>query len=104
MTFTPTTRDHGRSAIKRWAQILALALPCLAIALYAGDWLVFNLRGSRTETVTVSHFLSAPLKNNKQELDYLGSEDVPCSISLLPQGGHEPCWYLRGHKNQVKSI
>lgn len=90
--------------MRRWTRITALALLCAAIALYAGDWLQFNWRGSRTETVTVSHFLSAPLKNNKQELDYLGSEDVPCSLSLFPQGGHEPCWYLRGHKNQVKTI
>lgn len=90
--------------MRRWTRIIALALLGAAVALYTGDWLVFNLRGSRTSTVTVSHFLSAPLKNNKQELDYLGSEDEPCSISLFPQGGHAPCWYLRGHKNQVKSI
>jgi len=90
--------------MRRWARVTALTLLGAAVALYAGDWLVFNVRGSRTSTVTVSHFLSAPLKNDKQELDYLGSEDVPCSISLFPQGGHAPCWYLRGHKNQVKSI
>jgi len=52
----------------------------------------------------VSHFLSAPLKNNKEELDYLGSEEVTCSVSLFPQGGHAPCWYLRRHKNQVTNI
>ena len=28
-------------------------------------------------------------------MDYLGSDEVACSISLLPQGGHTPCWYLR---------
>jgi hypothetical protein len=52
----------------------------------------------------VSHFISAPLKNNKQEIDYLGSEEVPCSISLFPQGGYTPCWYLRRHTNQVTTI
>ena len=85
----------------RW---VALGLMCAAIASYAGDWLAFNLRGSVTEKVTVSHFLSAPLKNNKEELDYLGSEELPCSVSLFPQGGHAPCWYLRRHKNQVTHI
>jgi hypothetical protein len=74
------------------------------VVTYAGDWLLFNLRGSITSKVTVSHFLSAPLKNNKQELDYLGSEEVPCSVSLFPQGGHTPCWYLRRHTNQTKNI
>ena len=88
----------------RWARGAALTVLIAAIALYAGDWLVFNLRGSRTEKVMVSHFLSAPLKNNKEELDYLGSEEVPCSVSLFPQGGHAPCWYLRGHKNRITRV
>ena len=87
-----------------WARRIALGLIAACIALYAGDWLVFNLRGSHTSKVTVSHFLSAPLKNNKQEIDYLGSEEETCSLSLFPQGGHTPCWYLRSHKNQTTNI
>jgi len=90
--------------MRRLARWTSLGLLGAAIALYAGDWLVFNLRGSVTAKVTVSRFLSAPLKNNKEELDYLGSEEVPCSVSLFPQGGHAPCWYLRRHKNQVTRI
>jgi hypothetical protein len=85
----------------RW---LAVGVIGACVVSYAGDWLVFNLRGSVTAKVTVSHFLSAPLKNNKQELDYLGSEEVSCSVSLFPQGGFTPCWYLRRHKNQVTNI
>jgi hypothetical protein len=88
----------------RWVRFIAIGLLAGAVATYAGDWLLFNLRGSITSNVTVSHFLSAPLKNNKQELDYLGSEEVPCSVSLFPQGGHTPCWYLRRHKNQTTNI
>ena len=88
----------------RWVRWLLFALVAAGAVLFAGDWLVFNLRGSVSSTVTVSHFLSAPLKNNKQELDYLGSEEVPCSISLFPQGGHSPCWYLRRHTNQITTI
>jgi hypothetical protein len=90
--------------MRRWARITSLALLASAVAAYAIDWLVFSLRGSRTSQVTVYHFLSAPLKNNKEERDYLGSEDVPCSVSLFPQAGHLPCWYLRSHKNQVTNI
>jgi len=90
--------------MRQWARWTALMLLGAAIVLYAGDWLVFNMRGARTEKVTVSRFLSAPLKNNKEELDYLGSEDVLCSASLFPQGGHAPCWYLRRHKNQITRI
>jgi hypothetical protein len=88
----------------RWVRWIAIGLVVASAALYAGDWLVFNVRGSLTSKVTVSHFLSAPLKNNKQELDYLGSEEVLCSVSLLPQGGHNPCWYLRRHTNQITTI
>lgn len=88
----------------RWIRFIAMGLLAAAVAAYAGDWLVFNLRGSITAKVTVSHFLSAPLKNNKQELDYLGSEEVTCSVSLFPQGGHRPCWYLRRHTNQTTTI
>jgi hypothetical protein len=88
----------------RWMRYIAIGLTAALVVAYAGDWLVFNLRGSVTSKVTVSRFLSAPLKNNKQELDYLGSEEVPCSVSLFPQGGHSPCWYLRRHTNQTTTI
>jgi hypothetical protein len=88
----------------RWRRRIAIALIAALVVAYAGDWLLFNLRGSITSKVTVSHFLSAPLKNNKQELDYLGSEELPCSVSLFPQEGHSPCWYLRRHTNQTTTI
>lgn len=85
------------------AQRGILLLVAIAALGYLGDWAVFKLRGSPQQNLTVSHFISAPLKNNKQELDYLGSEQVACSVTLLPQEGHPPCWYLRGHLNQVKT-
>ena len=88
----------------RWVRWIAIALAAAGAILYAGDWLVFNVRGSPTSKVTVSHFLSAPLKNNKQELDYLGSDEVLCSVSLFPQGGHSPCWYVRRHTNQITTV
>lgn len=82
---------------------VVITLIVFAVALFAGDWAWFKLSGSPRAKVTVSHFISASLKNNKQELDYLGSEDVPCAISLLPQQGIAPCWYLRKHTNQVSA-
>jgi hypothetical protein len=88
----------------RWLQWTLLGLVVACVVAYACDWAVFKLRGSPTAKVTVSNFLSAPLKNNKQELDYLGSVDVACSISLFPQNWQDPCWYLRRHKNQVNTI
>ncbi len=84
----------------------AVWLLIAAAALYAGDWLVFKLRGSPTDRITVSLFVSAPLKNNKQEIDYLGQEEWSCAKTLFPQLPYAedqsiPCWYLRKHTNQV---
>ncbi len=80
---------------------VVLAVLILSAAGYLGDWAVYRMRGSPNAKVTVSHFISASLKNNKQEIDYLGSEDVLCSITIFPQDGRTPCWYLRRHTNQV---
>jgi hypothetical protein len=54
--------------------------------------------------VTVSRFLAIPLKGNKQEFDYLGTSDVPCSVSLFPQGGQSACWQLRRNPNQITAL
>jgi hypothetical protein len=85
----------------RWVRTGFLALAAMAVFSYAADWVIFKVEGSPTSKFTVSHFVSAPLKNNKEEIDYTGSEEVPCSITLYPQGGYTPCWWLRGHTNQV---
>jgi len=85
----------------RWLRIGFWTVVIFAAFTYAADWIIFKLDGSPTSKFTVSHFVSAPLKNNKEEIDYVGSDMVPCSISLFPQGGYTPCWYLRRHTNDV---
>jgi hypothetical protein len=85
----------------RWPRIIGVGLVAFALISFALDWSVFKLTGSPRSKYTVSHFVSAPLKNNKEEIDYIGSEDVPCSLSIYPQDGFVPCWYLRRHTNQV---
>jgi hypothetical protein len=85
----------------RWVRILFFGLVGLTAFMYAADWGIYKVEGSPKSKFTVSHFVSAPLKNNKEEIDYTGSEEVPCSITLFPQGGLAPCWWLRGHTNQV---
>jgi hypothetical protein len=50
--------------------------------------------------VTVNRYLTIPLKGNKQEFDYLGSIDAPCSVSLFPQAGLSACWQMRRNPNQ----
>ena len=74
------------------------------VATYAGDWAIFKLRGSPKSTVTVNGYLTVPLKGNKLEYDYLGSSDMPCSLSLFPQAGLSPCWQLRRNPNQTTTL
>lgn len=87
----------------RWLRIGAMVLLALAALSYLGDFAVYLSRGSPKQKLSVSHFVSAALKNNKEEIDYLGSVDTPCSITLYPQDGMVPCWYLRRHLNQVSN-
>jgi hypothetical protein len=84
----------------RWLQRLLVVLAAAFVVIYAGDWALYKLRGSPRSKVTVNRYVTIPLKGNKQEFDYLGSIDVPCSVSLFPQAGQAPCWQLRRNPNQ----
>ena len=80
-------------------QVLVV-LAAAFVALYLGDWAVFKLRGSPHSTVTVNRYVTIPLKGGKQEFDYLGTLNVPCTLSLFPQTGQSTCWQLRRNPNQ----
>jgi hypothetical protein len=88
----------------RWLQWGIVAVVAAFVAVYAGDWAVFKLRGSPASKVTVNRYMVVPLKGNKLEYDYLGSSDVPCSVSIFPQGGQSPCWQLRRNANQNTNL
>jgi hypothetical protein len=88
---------------KRVRRIVVVLIAAFAV-LYLGDWAVYTLRGSPQGSVTVNRTLSVPLKGNKTEFDYLGSSQVPCSMSLFSQGGESPCWQLRRNQNQNTKI
>ena len=89
---------------QRWLLHGILVLLASFVFTWLGDAAIFLLRGSPTGKVTVSRFLTVPLKGNKLEYDYLGSTDVPCSMSLFPQAGQSPCWHLRRNPNQSTSL
>lgn len=88
----------------RWLFRGILILMAALVVAYAGDWIVFKLRGSPTSKVTVNQFQTVPLKGTKIEYDYLGSADVPCSQSLFPQGGQSVCWFLRINPNHYTHL
>jgi len=87
-----------------WLLRVLLALLAVAALTYVVDWIAFRLEGSPQSTVTVNRTLVVPLKNNKQEYDYVGTFDEPCSVSLFPQGGMSPCWQLRRNPNQDEKL
>ncbi len=88
----------------RWVRRIVVALVAAFVALYCGDWAVYKMRGSPQGSVTVNRTLVVPLKGNKSEYDYLGSSDVPCSVSIFSQGGESPCWQLRRNQNQNTNL
>jgi hypothetical protein len=90
--------------MKRWSIRVALVLVVVFVATYVGDWGLYKLRGSPVSKVNVSRYLVISLKGNKQEYDYLGTADVPCSVSLFPQAGQSPCWQLRRNANQTTNL
>ena len=84
----------------RWIFRVLVALAVAFVATYAGDWAIYKLRGSPRSKVSVNRYVTIPLKGNKQEYDYLGTFDAPCSLSLFPQAGLSSCWQLRRNSNQ----
>ncbi len=86
--------------IGRWMVRIAAAMAIIVAATYVADSIAFRLQGSPQSTVTVSRTLVVPLKNNKEEYDYEGTFDEPCSVSLFPQLGLSPCWRLRRNTNE----
>jgi hypothetical protein len=87
--------------ILTWARRVSVTLLAAFIVLYFGDMAIYRLRGSPQDRVHVNQTLVVPLKGNKQEYDYLGATDVPCSVSIFSQGGEDACWLLRRNQNKA---
>jgi hypothetical protein len=88
----------------RWSLRALLAIATISLAAFAIDWSVYKLRGSPQSSVTVSQFMSIPLKGQKTEYDYLGSANVSCAVALFPHGGEDPCWHLRRNSKQWENV
>ncbi|HVC46187.1 MAG TPA: hypothetical protein VND90_02970 [Terracidiphilus sp.] len=89
--------------ILRWLRRTLIALAALVIALYFGDWAVYRMRGSPTQSVNVDQFVTVPLKGQKSEYDYLGNSNLRCAVSLFPQDGRDACWQVRRSAKQLPS-
>ena len=90
--------------IFKWAWRVLVTAIAAFIVLYLGDMAVYNLRGSPQRRVHVNQTIIVPLKGNKQEYDYIGATDVPCSVSIFSQNGEDACWLLRRNQNKATKM
>ena len=90
-----------------WQRLVGAVIGLL-VFVYAVDFAWYELRlhfpkvGAANGSVHRIRLLSIPNKGDKTtyELDMVHpEEDVPCSHSLLPEGGIRPCWYVARHAN-----
>jgi hypothetical protein len=91
-------------SLGRWVLRVVGGLAALALLAFAVDWLIYVLRKSPQSSVSVTQFMSIPLKGQKTEYDLLGTADVACDVALFPHGGETPCWYLRRHPEQWENV
>jgi hypothetical protein len=90
--------------LKLWLPRIILVLAAGFVLAYIGDWIIFGLRGSPQSTVTVNLFQTVPLKGNKDEYDYLGTQQQSCAESLFPHAGLSTCWLLRRNPKQTTAL
>lgn len=94
--------------VRRWLARGAAFLVCLTLAVYVSDFVSvrYTVPKSRAVygSVQVNKYLAVPLKNGKDEFDFVGSEDMVCTNSLFPQLGYTPCWWLRHHREQREEL
>jgi hypothetical protein len=55
------------------------------------------------ETTEVRPSYAVPLKNGKDEFDFLDAQPQTCVHSLFPHQGYDPCWYTK-RKNQQPTV
>ena len=88
--------------LKRAATLLSFGLLMGAFGAAAGDYVMFVYRqrsGTALDSVAVRQYLATPLKNGRDELDYLGDLDEPCVRAMLPHQQMPPCWWVRRHRD-----
>ncbi len=79
----------------------------LLLVLYCADWAILGIRrvrGGGLGSVQVRHFVSTPLKGNRDEFDLVDSVEQPCVRSALPHQGLSACWWLQLHRDQWQSL
>jgi hypothetical protein len=90
-------------AVKMLSRAL-LGLLLLAAAGYVLDWAVWRARvaaGGGMGEVQVDLYTVAELKGGKEDYYPQGTVVVPCSQTIYPQGGNNPCWWQTRHREKI---
>ncbi len=76
----------------------------MAALLYPLDWAIWRVRvasGGGMGSVAVDMTTVADLKGGKEFIFPHGTVHVACSKSIYPQEGHNPCWWVERHREDV---
>jgi hypothetical protein len=90
--------------VKMLAKAVA-GLLLLAMVAYPVDWAIWRTRvarGGGMGRFQVDRFTVAELKGGKEDYYLDGTATVSCSSSLYPQGGYNPCWWVKRHPEVVQ--
>jgi hypothetical protein len=76
-----------------------------AALLYVVDFAVWRARvaaGGGMGSVTVDMYTVADLKGGKEDYYANGTVALPCTKSIYPQEGSNPCWWVERHREMVQ--
>lgn len=97
----------GVTAIRILVRLLFAAVLLLFVA-YVCDFVSvrYGIPKGRAVygSVMVNDYLAVPMKNGKNEFDYVGAAAATCTDSLFPQLGYAPCWWLRRHHEKRETL
>lgn len=91
--------------LARWLVRGAITLLIAAMLLFVFDFVVWRIRvaaGGGMGQVDVTQMTAAELKGNKDAYFLDGTVTQACSRSIFPQGGTDPCWWLRRHTQVIQ--
>ncbi len=77
----------------------------IAALLYPLDFAVWRARvaaGGGMGSVMVDRYTVADLKGGKEDYFANGTVVMPCTKSIYPQEGNNPCWWMERHREVVQ--
>lgn len=94
--------------LRRWSLFTVLALLAVVALAFVVDLAIFRIRVAANwnpyGSVVVDHYFAVGEKSGKTEYMFDPPQAQPCSHSLFPQSGYQPCWYLTRHPEQRTNV